>query len=118
MKKLNRIEITAEELKTLKAAQAITEAIAQRYQDANGGRWDGRVDIEMKIAWAADDTPNCWWTVHPYLESMQSGHHRSLDLALEEMHGRTEGYVKREQAKRYIAAARRLQKEARELEAA
>ena len=118
MTKLNKIQITGEESATLKAAQAVAENIWLRFRDANGGRWTGELNMKMEIARAADDTPHAWWTVHPHLEHMQTGHNMTLEAALSEMHGRTESDVKRKYAQRYKDEAERLEKEAHELELA
>lgn len=118
MKKLNKIKIYAEESEALKEAQTVAENINARFAEANGGRWEGRIDMKMEVVRAADDTAHCWWTVCPSSEYMQSGHNMTLEAALEEMFGRTEAEVKRKYARRHRDEAERLEKEAGTLEAA
>lgn len=118
MKKLNKITITAEESATLQAAQTVAETIYLRHREANGGYYGGRLEMRMEVKEAADETPHVWWTVHPWCEHMQTGHNRTLESALAEMHGHTDPELKRHSAERYRVEADRLDDEANKLEAA
>jgi hypothetical protein len=115
--KLNKIEITAEESATLKAAQTVAEQIWARFRKSNEG-YDQRLEMEMQIKEDIHGDPHAWWHVRPMRDMLESGHERTLEAAMAEMHGRKDSELKRKYAQRLRDAAERAEKEARELEAA
>lgn len=116
MKKLNQIEISAEEAAALQAAQTVVENIWQRFRDANGGEYGERLHLQMEVAENANRKPRCWWNVRPWSEFQKTGHAMTLGDALAEMHGWTDPEVKRKHAQKYRDEAEKLEREAKELE--
>lgn len=77
---LNKIEITAEESATLKAAQTVAEQIWLRFRAANEG-YDHRLEMRMEVKEAIMGDPHCWWSVHPMRDLLESGHAMTLEAS-------------------------------------
>ena len=116
MRKLNQIEIGKDEIVMIYHAEEVLKSIADRFCAANGGDYYARLEIAAEVKYCAEGYPRVWYTVHPYLESLRSGHHTQLELALAEMIGKGEPYVKRQQALQLRAEADRIELDADKLE--